>query len=164
MYGSYGNNNCQTAHPTVATSMTMSRQYSGRMFHSPAVGTLWGRRGPAESVVEKNPAMMMSRTYWYGNNSQTAQPIRNTPPPPRGLRQQVSVPVQQSVATSMNVIGRPVVGTPCGRGPAESVFCAQISNNRPKIPKSRKNSSTGTDRLLIYPVKKQWGYDRVTIL
>ena len=119
------------AQQSIATSMTMSRQYSGRMLHSPAVGTLWGRRGgPAESVfrvlpgVEKNAAMMMSRTYWYGNNSQTAQPKGNTPPPPRGLRQQVSVPVQQSVATSMTVIGRPVVGTPCGRGPAESVFCA----------------------------------------
>ena len=111
MYGSYGNN-CQTAHPTrapppttesqvpvrpactaqqsIATSMTMSRQYSGRrMFHSPAVGTLWGRRGPAESVfrtqvlefyagVEKNAAMMMSRTYWYRVWQHSPSPARPT--------------------------------------------------------------------------------------
>ena len=39
-----------TAQQSVATSMTMSRQYSGRMVDSPAVGTLW--RG-------EDPQMMM---------------------------------------------------------------------------------------------------------
>ena len=35
-----------TAQQSVATSMTMSRQYSGRMVDSPAVGTLWRREDP----------------------------------------------------------------------------------------------------------------------
>ena len=136
----YGNNNCQqTAHPTRApppttdssryrytgTAHESTVQYSGRMFRSPAVGTLTVT-DCGEEGVQKSSQYFRHDSYpggrkkccnddesdvlvWRWQQLSECTPDTHTHPHSRSI---------------MTVIGRPVVGTPWGRGPAESVFCA----------------------------------------